>query len=223
MTAYATVAQYKARNQSADSADDLVAEVLLSTSRHLDARLGWPPGGLAPMPAQTVVFWPRRPSRTLRCRDAEGRLWPWRTIETIDADYTGTGAPDHRWTFDDEAWIVGQPQGGDRPWRTLRMLEAHRRAAESVWPSDPGTVTITGEPGHHAIPPDVSELTIHVARETLDSHLGGAAAAYAALDAAAPAGPDRVAMLWRRVEREHSAGKLSRYGLTASGAAARRW
>ena len=223
MTAYATVAQYKARNQSPDSADDLVAEELLAASRHLDSRLGWPPGGLGPMPAQTAVFWPRGPSRTLRCRDAEGRLWPWRTIDTIEADYTGDGTPDHVWTFDDVPWIVGQPQGAGRPWRTLRMLEAHSLAAESVWPSDPGTVTIAGEPGHPAVAPEVAELTIHVARETLDSHLGGASAGYAALDAAPPAGPDRVAMLWRRVERELSAGKLSRFGLAGSGASTRRW
>ena len=169
-----------------------------------------------------MTFWPPiRPSRVLRFRDSEGRAWPWRTITVIGVDYGGTGAPDHVWTLDDEDWLVPQPHGG-RPWRSLRIHESHRRATESVWPSDPGTVTVTGEPGHDATPEPITEITVHVAREMRDGHLGGAAAVFTALDSGvsveAPA-----ARLWAEIKREWSAGRPGRLGVVTSAAARRRW
>ena len=215
--AYATPEAYRARNRSSEQDDDLVAEALTASARHLDWMLGLCPGGLSPLPERTLTFWPRRrPSRVLWPRDAEGRLWPLRDISTIAFDYAGTGTPERTVTFADCDWIVGHPHNSP-PWRSLRILEAHRDAPYSVWPSDPGTATLVASPGHDTTPPSAVELVIHTAREILDGHLGGAAAVFAALD-------DPVAMntpmaaLWRNLKREHGVGRPSLAGVVASAA-----
>lgn len=220
-TAYATAAQYRDRSQSPASSDELVDDVLVAASRYLDRRLGWCPGGLGPLPEQTVTFWPSVYSRrVLRFRDAEGQAWPWRSITEIAVDYAGTGVPDKTWALVDESWIVPLPQGGP-PWRSLRIHESARGATESAWPSDPGTVKITGAPGRDAVPHAVQELTIHVARAILDGHAGGAAAVIGALEAGVSVDRE-AAMLWRRMEMEFSAGRMGRLGVVAS-AAGRSW
>ena len=222
---YADATQYRARNGSSEADDAIVTGILIASSRTLDRRLGWCPGGLGPIPARAVTFWPdRRPSRILRLRDTEGHLWPLRPDAgpvTISVDYSGTGEATHTWTLADEAWIVPQPDGGDRPARSLRIHESHLDAIQSVWPSDPGNVTITSPWGHNEIVDGVRELVIHVTREIRDGHAGGAAAVYAALEAGIDVNA-QMGRLWRSIEKASSAGRLAHLGVVSSAGAARR-
>lgn len=218
MTAYATPADYRARNASTAADDGLAAEAIDAASRYLDRRLGWRPGALGPLPDETLTLWPAEPSRVLRLRDESGLAWPLRAVTAVTADYTGSGRGTS-WDPDEEPWIVPVPS--TPPHRSLRIRETHPRAPRGVWPSDPGSVTVTGSPGRAAVPPAVRELVIHTAREILDGHSGGAAAVYAALEAGVPT-DGRTAALWRIIAREYSAGRPGRLGAPVSAAATSR-
>ena len=220
--AYATAVAYRERTGSTVAQDAVVDDVLVAASRYMDRRLGWFPGGLGPMPEQTVMFWPGpQPSRVLRFRDSEGQAWPWQCITSVAVDYGGTGSPDATWMLEAQTWLVLLPQGGP-PYRSLRIQESARAATESVWPADPGTVTVTGKPGREAVPLAVREMVIHVARAILDGHAGGAAAVIGALESGVSVG-NEMSRMWRRMEMEYSAGRMGRLGVVASAAGRSRW
>ena len=226
--AYATAAQYRDRNSgsAAEGGDALIGELLAAAARYTDRRLGVCPGGFAPIPERTVRFWcGRRPSRVLGLRDEEGALWPLRSWTRIAADYAGAGIADRVWTpADAGAWVVLEPvsEPGGRPGRMLRIWGGHRDAAESVWPSDPGVVDVTGMFGWRSTPGPVRELTVAVARHMRDAHRGGSAAMMAAADVAVATDP-KTAILWRRAEMEFSAGRVERLGVLSGSAARRRY
>ena len=220
---YATAEEYKDRNKNAAADNALIADVVDGAARFIDRRLGWCEGAFAPISSRAVTFWPRRPPRrVLRLRDSEGTSWPLRTWTQIDVDYGGTGTPDRTWTPDGEGdWIVAEPVSTMRPHRVLRIWGAHNDATESIWPCDPGTVTVTATWGWPVIPDAIRELTIHVARSMLDSHAGGAAAVIQGIDSGVQM-QDPLERLWRRVEMEYSAGRVNRLGIVSS-AAGSRW
>ena len=221
---YASAEQYRDRNRSSPSDDDLVDEMLSAAARYLDRRLGWCPGAFAPIAAATIRFWPGDARRVLRLRDTEGAAWPMRTWTEISVDYGGTGIPDHTWTPAAAPWIVAQPAASPvtgRPYRSLRLQGSHNRATESIWPSDPGYADVTSPWGWATTPGAVREMTIHIARMLLDSHAGGAAAVVAALETGITLG-DSAGRLWRLLEMEYSAGRMGRVGVVASAGGSRR-
>ena len=220
--AYATPADYRARSGAGSGGygDDLLGEVLTAASRHLDRRLGRAAGSFTPdAAASPVEVWPHRPSRVLDLIDASGAAltlqWPpdgaARDDIAVAADYSGDGGtPD--WTAGaDTDWLapVGEPGHA----AALRLRTA--RGGRSTWPSDPGTVTVTGRWGRPT-PPDIREAVVHSAREMLDSHLGGAAAVIAAFDGGAVDIAAMTGRVWRRIEQRWSAGRMERFGLAPS-------
>ena len=226
---YADADEYLARNRPnpGTSTDDtaLIGQVLDASARLIDRRLGWCPGAFAPIPQRTVRFWPRRrPQRILRLRDSEGLGWPLRDWTEISVDYTGSGTPTRTWTRDDDGdWIVALPDDATgRPHRKLRILESHRDAVESVWPCDPGYVDVTGPWGWAVTPEPIVELSVSVARQMLDAHLGGASAMVNVLDAGRQVMGGSASKLWRHVEMEYSAGRMGRLGLVSSASGSRR-
>ena len=74
----------------------MLTETFAAAARLVDRRLGWAPGALGPISgSRTVTFWPpRRPSRVLHLRDAEGGVWPLRSWTSIACDYSGRGVAD---------------------------------------------------------------------------------------------------------------------------------
>ena len=175
------------------------------------------PGSLGPLAAQTITFWPTStPSRVLDFYDLGGALWAFRTITSVAVDYSGDGTPTHTWVLADHPWLVPVPAlTGERPARALRIHESHRDAVETVWPCDPGTAAITGEPGPAATDLQIVDLVCHVARAVRDGHLGGAAAVMQALDSGVNVDP-AMSKVWWRIQREHSAGRLADFGLLGS-------
>ncbi|MYD87965.1 MAG: hypothetical protein F4Y14_18395 [Acidobacteria bacterium] len=225
---YATIAQYRARTGAAENvvSDDVLTETFETVARFLDRRLGWCPGGLGPISGEhTLTLWPAaRASRILYLRDAEGHLWPLRSWSSIAFDYSGSGTPDFTAASDDDvAWIVGQPAGADsRPWRALRILEAHSDGRYGIWPTDPGTVAITGTGwGHGSVVGAARDLVIHVSRAMLDSHAGGGAAVAEIFEQTIRT-VDAASRMWRLLEMEFSAGRPGRLGVLTSAAGRRR-
>ena len=221
LMSYATSEEYYNRTGADATAieEETLEDVLTTASRQLDRRLGWCPGGLGPIPSRTRTFWPgRRPDRILRLRDVEGQMWPLRSWTEIRLDFSGTGTADQ--TLDGTvSWVVGQPEDG--PYRMLRLLEAHADATATVFPSDPGMVTITGSYGHTQVVPAARELVVHVAHTYLDSHSGGASAMVEVFEQTVRV-DNRAGRAWRELEMEFSAGRMGRLGMVSS-AAGRRW
>ena len=212
-TAYATVSEYQDRNGGAGD-EVLLTELLTAASRYLDRRLGWCPGAFSPLPESTQTFWPARLGRVLRFRDVEGKMWPLRSWSEIVYSRSGT---------DDSEVTVAAPQG----WilaispRALRLKLSNDQDAIYRWPCDPGYVKVTGEWGSDSAPPDLRELTVHVARSYQDSHRGGAAAVIQSVETPVTLNPAGT-ILWRRVEMELSAGRMGHLGLVSSAAASNR-
>lgn len=213
---YATASQYRDRCGGNASDDPLINELLASGSRYLDRRLGWCPGGLAPIAERTVVFRPSQSRRRLRLRDSEGAAWPIRTWTQITCDFSGSGTADYTFDASDAAWIITEPEADpdDRPGRALRILGHHSSARIVVWPRDPGSVAVTSPWGWSPTSPAVVDLTCWVARSLRDNHKAGAASVVAALESGVKL-TDEAAIAWRRVEMEFSAGRLGRLGVPA--------
>ena len=219
---YATAAQFRARNASSSHTDDqLLDELLAAASWYLDERCGVCPGGFAPISETAVKFWPVRAGRVLWLRDTSGDMWPLRAVTSVAVDYAGDGVPD--WTVDGTAgWVsLEPPPTVYRSASSLRIEEA-QSAVVGWWPSDPGTVTVTGLWGVPWVPPPVRELVVHLARVALDSHLGGAAAMLGAMDGEAVAVDGEGGRLWRSIESRYGFGRPSRFGLV-SGRAQTDW
>ena len=219
--AYATAAQFRERNQTAPADDTLVGEVLDAASRYIDRRLGWCEGAFAPIASTAVTFWPGQASRVLRLRDSEGAAWPLRDWTEIEMDYSGSGTADHTLT-PPAVWIIAEPASNtDRPHRSLRMWGSHVDAIESMWPSDPGVVTVTATWGWATTPAAIRELSCYVARSMLDTELGGAASMVQLMETGVTLSDDG-GRLWRRVEMEYSAGRMARLGVVGSAVGRRR-
>jgi len=212
----ATPEQYRARNGGSPERDQLYGAVLAAVSAHVTARLGWAPGTLGPLPERSVTFRPGRPSRRLSLWTAAG-AWPWRSVSAVAVDRSGSGRPDA--TYEVGGWIVGSPDGG--PWRSLLVLDGRADAAEPCWPGWPGSVTVTGLPGHQAVRPDLTELVCHCAREILDGHKAGAAGVFAALEDGVRV--SAAGAIWAQLRRELSAGRPDRVGLLPAGRRAGAW
>ena len=221
---YVTVDEYRNRTGAKETAmsDETLRQAFGTVARLIDRRLGWAPGMLGPVSGErTVTFWPtRRPNRVLYLRDAEGGVWPLRSWSSIACDYSGRGTPDTTIGGDAE-WVVGLAHG-DRPYRALRILEAHADAVESVWPGDPGTVAVTGSGwGHASIVGAATDLVIYTTRALLDSEQAGAAAAVKVFDSTVRT-VDAAGRAWRLLEMEFSAGRPGRLGVLTSAAGRRR-
>ena len=221
---YLTPGEYRDRTGSPASAyaDDLIDGVSSAASRLIDRRLGWAPGCLGPS-TRTVTFWPGGlPDRVLRLRDAEGGAWPLRSWTSIEIDFSGDGRADVAvGPSSTVGWIVGQPDTpvpSERPWRALRIAEAHPDAETSIWPADPGRVVVAGGFGHSPVVPAAKELVAHVTRAVLDGHQGGAAAVVEVLDRAVSVN-DPAGRIWRLLEMEFSAGRPGRHGIVTSAGA----
>ena len=215
--AYATFAQYSARN-AVDTADQSrVEEQLLAVSRHLDNKLRMMPGGFAPIASATFYFDGTGTER-LWLRDAEGRVYPLRTViaDGIRPDFDRTGdygTTTYAWDFD-KPFIWPIPRNGAATGRPYRALELRRVGAVpiAIWPYADGSVRIQGAWGWAATPPDLTELVIKLARDISDSHRGGAAATIGPMEDAIGL-QDDTWRLWLRVENEYSYGRLADLGV----------
>ena len=148
-TAYATFAQYSARNAVAADQESRVEEQLLAVSRHLDNKLRMMPGGFAPIASATFYFDGTGTER-LWLRDAEGRVYPLRTViaDGIRPDFDRTGdygTTTFKWDLGDPfVWPI--PRNGAVTGRPYRALELRRVGAVpiAIWPYADGSVRIQG-------------------------------------------------------------------------------
>ena len=205
--AYATFADVQASGSTNADREELYERLLLSASRLIDRELDMMPGGFAPIDHRTFHF---RGSgrRRLRLRDAQGQMYPLRSVDAdgIRPDYDGTGnyeSTDYSWDLED-AWVwptvidavaIGRPIYG----LELRRINA---APLTIWPTRERSVQITGDWGWAEVPDPIRELAIGCARQAADAHQGGLAAVADGFDEAVMLGGDAW-RLWDRVRQEY--------------------
>lgn len=116
--------------------------------------------------------------RELWLRDRERMAHPFTAIAAdgigIDTDVDATY--DGKVIDLTDAWVRGLPDSADvfsRPYYGLELLPISS-ADPSTWPMRPASVRITATWGWAAVPGEVLELTVHLARDLIEGHLGGA-------------------------------------------------
>lgn len=205
-TPYASFDEYVAR-QNADADDQTTIEQqLLAMSRYLDRKLYMMPGGFAPIASATFYFDPQG-HETLYLRDAEGFVYPLRTVvaDGIRPDYDRTGDYDNtsfKWDLDD-VWLWPSPRNGAAIGVPFGSLELRRvgNVPITLWPYSDGSVRIEGAWGWEAIPPAIRELVVKLTRDMIDSERGGGTASIAPLEEGIPLMSDTW-RLWRSLERQ---------------------
>lgn len=217
--AYATVAEYRARQFSSPSLDDRTSELLAAASRVIDRSLNAMPGAFAPMSSRSLIF-DGCGQNIMDLYGQDGNMCPLRAVEAdgIKADYDLTGdydASPYKWDFDDK-FIWPGPRNAlalGEPYRSLQ-LRPLSNTPMIIWPTWGGSVQITGDWGWPSVPPAIRELTIRVARQIADTHRGGAAGVAQAIDDGIPIlTSDSNWRLWAKVEAEYSYGDLAALGV----------
>ena len=206
--AYADFAIYKSRGGTgiADSQEDDVNAILLHASRLLDRKCEIMPGGFAPIDDLTLYF--DGSGRDLLVLRDEGRsICPLRTViaDGIRPDYDHTGdfdTTEYQWDLDDK-WVWPSPRNGaatGEPYISLE-LRSIGDAPLTIWPFSDGAVRITGAWGWAATPPTIRELTVKLARDTVDMQRGGGAAVVAELDDGITLLPDSQRLIGQMVRQ----------------------
>lgn len=178
LTAYATAAEYRNRNdRSSTNSDALLDAYLLAISRVMDRRLGYAPGMFKPQ--TSIIYYVTSYGGTrLRLRDERGEQLLLRTASAIgidselDATYDGFTL-----VLGTDAWVRGYPVNAatnGEPYTALDLLPGVANADPVEW--DTGEeVRITGNWGWAATPGAVKERVIGITRELVEMHVSGGA------------------------------------------------
>lgn len=203
---YATLEEYRDRQVSPDDDDTELTAQLLAASRLVDRRLRVQPGYF--LPHDATYYFPGSGDRDLWLRDGEGLAYCLRSTPTdgIRPDYDERGRYDtYHWTLsDDWIWPVPRNAADDgRPYLGLRLMP-YDEAPLTYWPYSPGgTVRIEGSWGWAALPPEIKEFTVYLARDMRDSQRGGLSAQVNLLEDGTPLRNDSWA-LWQSVKQAYS-------------------
>lgn len=204
-TQYATIAQYRAANQDAQTGTDTTLDALLvGTSRLLERDLALMEGAFNDHTG--TYYFGANGGSLLTLEDTDGYGYFLRSVSGsgigIDTEFDGT--------YDGIAlalaantFIVGQPENtATQPFTQLRLLP-WPTATITAWPTGPRTVKINGSWGYAAVPDLITQLTIRLARLLRDSHIGGGAQVIGSIDdlVRLPDAPREVRGIWYSVKQ----------------------
>lgn len=179
LTAIATAAEYKARNnRSSGGSDALLDTLLFSLTRLVERRIGVAPGMLKPQTDLTFVF-DGSGDKRLYLRDERGSQYLLRKITAdslkIDNSLNGLYA-DYALDFAD-TWVQGIPTNADQfsePYTAIDFVP-YTSATILVWPPFAASVQITGNWGYATTPGPLKERVIGICRELVEMHASGGA------------------------------------------------
>lgn len=199
---YASAAEYSARVEKTDSADEgLITAALLTASRIIEGKL-------------ERVFNQSAASTVRRFDGSGGALLRVDDLVTIaangiavDTDADGTANE----TFGDgNAWIIkrGDDHGYNasefsEPWTQLELLPYSSNTTLTTWTKGKRNVAITGTWGWPTLPAGIKEFCVKLARDLRDALHAGASAELFVLDSGLTVRGDTW-RLWQDVEREYS-------------------